>query len=103
MLNLDVVKSHLRLSGNTEDTYLQLLLSAARQAAEDYINRKIVDTAEEQGAAENALVLNDKVIIAILMTVGHFYENRESTSTLTIKEVPLTTHYLLNPYRNLTA
>lgn len=36
---------------------------------------------------------------AILLIVGHLYENREDTSTANLKELPMGSRYLLNPYR----
>lgn len=35
---------------------------------------------------------------AALLLIGHFYENRESTAILTIKEVPMAFKSLLGPY-----
>lgn len=36
---------------------------------------------------------------AIMLLVGHLYENRESTAALTIKDVPMGYYSLLNQYR----
>ena len=36
---------------------------------------------------------------AILLLVGHFYENREASSALSLKNIPLGVDALLNPYR----
>lgn len=36
---------------------------------------------------------------AILLLVGHYYENRETTSPLTIKDLPMAANSLLAPYK----
>jgi uncharacterized phiE125 gp8 family phage protein len=36
---------------------------------------------------------------AILLTVGHYYENREATTALALKNLPIGVDALLNPYR----
>ena len=41
-LTLTEVKTHLRLSGSSEDTYLSSLIVAARQHAENYLNRALI-------------------------------------------------------------
>lgn len=39
--------------------------------------------------------------LAILLLIGHWYENRDATSELTIKDVPLAWKHLLHPIRML--
>ncbi|MGJ3502153.1 putative phage protein (possible DNA packaging) (plasmid) [Piscirickettsia salmonis] len=103
MIDLTRLKSHLRIEDNSEGDYLEFILAAAIQAAEDYLDRNIVDNTDDLEAIANSIMINKSIEIAILMTAGHFYENREATSTLTVKEVPMSSHFLLNPHRNISA
>ena len=36
---------------------------------------------------------------AMLLLIGHYYENREATAPININTVPMTIDFLLNPYR----
>ncbi|MGJ3500341.1 head-tail connector protein [Piscirickettsia salmonis] len=103
MIDLSLLKNHFRIDDNSEDDYLEFILAAALQAAEDYLDRAIVNNTDDLEAIENSVLINKSIEIAILMSAGHFYENRESTSTLTVKEVPMSTHFLLNPHRHVSA
>ena len=40
-------------------------------------------------------------LIAVLSMVGQMYENREPTAAVQLYEVPMSFHYLLNPYRRI--
>ncbi|MGJ3501614.1 putative phage protein (possible DNA packaging) (plasmid) [Piscirickettsia salmonis] len=103
MIDLIRLKSHLRIEDNSEDDYLEFILAAAIQAVADYLDRVIVNNPDDLETVENSVLINKSIEIAILMTAGHFYENREATSTLTVKEVPMSSHFLLNPHRNISA
>ncbi|MES0444979.1 MAG: head-tail connector protein [Desulfobacterales bacterium] len=48
------------------------------------------------GAADD---VPDPIKQAIKLLVGHYYENREQTSPLTMKEIPMGIKMLLAPYR----
>jgi len=36
---------------------------------------------------------------AMLLLIGHYYENREATAPININTVPMTVEFLINPYR----
>ena len=99
MIELGVVKQHLRVEGEHEDALVGVYLSAAVDAAERYLGRKLyadqVPEEEEQG-----LVINPSITAAILLITGHLYENREEVVIGTIAtRLPMTSESLLWPYR----
>lgn len=99
-LTFDQAKAHLRVEGCDEDTLIQLYLNAARRAAELYLNRTIYD--EDAGSDLDGIVMSDDIKVAILLQLGHLYENRESVSFVqgsSFPEMQLGYRYLLNPYR----
>lgn len=80
-LTLDEIKQQTYVDDSDEDSYLQMLGSAAIAYIEDYTNRKLYLTSEEVNDDEIALIWSDNIKIAALMLVAHFYENREATVT----------------------
>lgn len=98
MIELGVVKQHLRVEGDHEDALVGVYLAAAVDAAERYIGRKLyVDQVPEE---EQGLVITPSITAAILLITGHLYENREEVVTGTIAtRLPMTSESLLWPYR----
>lgn len=95
-LPLNQVKSHLHLDDwyDDEDEYLTGLIYVAQKAIENHIGYDLKSLTDENGELEAPLCH------AMLLLVGHLYANRESTSELSIKEVPHAYDYLLQPYKN---
>lgn len=92
-----VVRAHLHIDAGED---VSLYVSAAEEAAGQYLNRAIYADVTAQGADLVGIVVNDAIRAAILLTIGHLYANRESVVTGTIAtELPMTTRYLLDPYR----
>ncbi|WP_299733856.1 head-tail connector protein [uncultured Endozoicomonas sp.] len=99
-LTTDQIKQQCRLDldDSTDDAYLELIGEASEQAVEAHLNRKLyADAVPDEDS--NGLVINNPVRMAMLLMVGQLYENREATSELTMKEVPLAYSYLLESYR----
>jgi hypothetical protein len=74
------------------------------------INRPLYQSQDSLAAAVDALDVGDtslnKAIVvtedlrhAMLMLIAHLFENREATSTMTVKSVPMAFDYLVGPYR----
>lgn len=104
MIELGVVKQHLRVEGDHEDALVGVYLAAAVDAAERYLGRKLyvdqvpVDQVPED--EEQGLVITPSITAAILLITGHLYENREEVVTGTIAtRLPMTSESLLWPYR----
>lgn len=86
-----------------DDAYLNSLIEVASEVVERDLNRKLyTDQAEldaDSEAPDYAMPINNTVKMACKFLVGHWYNNRESTSELTIKEVPQTYGFLIDKYR----
>lgn len=113
----DQVQQHCR-ADSSDDPLLALYLSAAADAAQQFLNRRIYDDDDALATAIEALpevpvnplaedeirfgiVANDSIRAAVLLMAGHLYRTREAvqgTSDAHI-EVPLGVHSLLWPYR----
>lgn len=51
----------------------------------------------------SAAVVPAPLKAAILLLIGHLYENREATAPVQVHEVPLTVKHLISPYRRWSA
>lgn len=110
---LSEVKSHCVIDEDSshDDILLTGFISAAKNHIAQTLNRKIVSRTSDIELDEDTLLPIDEYVLAmdteagssirlaLLLVVGHWYLNRESTSTLTIKEVPMSFNALLQPYR----
>ena len=101
MIDLALVKSHLRVDGADEDALIKAYTDAAISAFEAWTNRKLV--AEDQPLpepVENALHLSKSIKQGALLLIGNWYANRESGVIGTItSEVPLATRALWMPHK----
>ncbi len=79
MLELDIIKQHVRLEPDFEDddTLLDTYSNAARRLVENRTGRKLYATAAEfpkdgdgNPTDENALVLDDDLVTAMLLLIG---------------------------------
>lgn len=91
-IELERAKTHLRVVDDGEDEYIAALITAAREYAEKYQNRVFVSSdpeveTETPGELEKS---------AMLLLIGHWYENRESVVIgNTVTEIPLSAKHLL--------
>ncbi|MBB3142198.1 head-tail connector protein [Halomonas organivorans] len=110
MLELDIIKQHVRLEPDEveEDTLLDTYATAARRMVEHQTGRNLYATegeiptdAEGNATDEHALVLDDDLTTAMLLLIGHWYENREAVALGTIAtELPMAVQALISPYRH---
>lgn len=106
MLELDIIKQHVRLEldFDADDTLLDTYAGAAKRYVERYTDRKLYATTSESGYADDpdALLLDDDITVAMLLLIGHWYANREGVVIGTIPaEAPMAIESLLWPYRRL--
>lgn len=102
MLELDIIKQHVRLEPDFEDddTLLDTYSNAARRLVENRTGRKLYATESEAPNDESALLLDDDITTAMLLLIGHWYANRESVVVGTItSEMPMAVDSLISPYR----
>jgi hypothetical protein len=75
-----------------------------------HLNRKLYETQEALDAAkalletgdtslDTAMVVTEDLKHAMLMMIAHWFENRETATSLTIKNVPMAFDFLVGPYR----
>ena len=86
MIDLPLIKLHLRVDGDEEDGLIGSYLNAAVEYVQQHCDRRLVDVPE----GPEQMALTDDVKQAILLLVGHWYANRESVVVGTISaEVPM--------------
>ena len=97
-LTLDEIKKHLNLDSwfTDDDSYLESLAEVAQVAIEKHLGYSFNELKYNYG------IVPKSIIHAMLLMIGNFYNNRESLSTLTLKEVPLAYQYLLQQFKNYT-
>lgn len=107
LLALDIVKAHLRVTWTNEDQLIGLYQAAAEGAAASFLNRQVYkDQAELEAAVtagtagDSPLVANTEIQAAVLLTVGHLYNNREDVVIgAVVAELPRGALDFLRPYR----
>ena len=83
------VKAHLRIQYDDEDEYLATLITQSQAAAEDFCRVSFADAAP------------DPVRLAVLLMVGHYYENRDNPDKQVYLAMRLAFENLLYPHRDM--
>jgi uncharacterized phage protein (predicted DNA packaging) len=96
-LSLAEAKKHLRVEFDDDDELIGNLITASREYAEGFLNRKLV--AAEEGAEPP--VVPQKWKQAMLLLIGHWYEHRESVNAGGLTEIPMGVDMLLWQDRNV--
>lgn len=104
MLDLALVKEHCRIDPDVDedDQLLKTYIAAAARYVENYTRRHLYKSADDDGYADDCdrLLLTEEVQAAMLLLVGHWYENREATVTgQSTSKVPLAVDSLLQPHK----
>ncbi|STW02525.1 Phage gp6-like head-tail connector protein [Klebsiella pneumoniae] len=85
------------IDDTTEDEVLTLYYGAARRKAENFINRHLYEKKCRK------LILTgwvaDDILLALMLLVGHWYENREESSDAAKTSIPFGFTSLIEPYR----
>lgn len=111
MLDLSIIKPHVRLEldETDEDVLLETYATAAQRLVENQTGRTLyategeipVDAETGEPTDEHALVLDDDLTTAMLLLIGHWFENREAVVIgSTPSELPLAVEALIAPYRH---
>jgi hypothetical protein len=100
LLDLALVKGHLRVLGDDEDAQIALYQAAAESAVVEHLDR-VVQTAEPLPADDDtAMIVTPDIQYAILLLVGELYDTREPDPKDTGDAVlPKGVRRLLAPYR----
>lgn len=92
------------------EPWFRRTIPAAVATVKAQINRPLYETqalldadlaalAEGDNSLGTALVVTEDLRHAMLMLIAHWFENRESGSPLTIKDVPMGFDFLVEPHR----
>lgn len=94
-LTLDKIKKHLNIDSfyKDDDDYITSLADVVENVVEKHIDNSLESLCE---GGE----LPPPLLQAMLLLIGNYYNNRESVSSLTLKEVPLSYSYLLDLYKS---
>ena len=102
LVDFELVKKHLRVLHDDDDTEIAAYQAAAENIAVEYLDRPVYASVEEipSGADAYAMVITPAITAAILLLIGDFYENREADPKLDGDAVlPRPVRALLAPWR----
>ncbi len=101
MIPLSIMKDHCRIDSPHDDDLLRQYENAAIQYALKYTDRKTLHPPETAVSPDiHALVLNEAVTQALLLLIGHWYENRAAVVVgQSVAAVPFAVKALLQPYK----
>jgi hypothetical protein len=101
VIDLPIVKAHLRVDHDDEDALIQGYTDAAFSAFETWTNRTLVDPeAALPDPVGNALLMTKAIEQGALLLIGHWYSSRETVVIGTITaELPMATNALWMPHR----
>lgn len=96
MIDLSLVKQHLRVDHDDEDVPIQGYIDAALAHVEQHCDRELV---ADDPVLPEQMGLTKDVVQAVLLLVGHWYSNREAvligSGGVSATEVPLAFERLL--------
>ena len=92
VVTVDEVKTHLRIQHDEEDDYLETLIAQAQATAENYC-RVFFETIYDP--------VPEPIRLALLLMIGHYYENREVSDKQTYITMRIAFENLLYPYRDV--
>ena len=94
IIDLDEIKTHLRIEHDLDDELLAAYTDAALEAASNHIGK-----AWGTETTIETIRFTKGIKVGCLMFIGHLYANREVVSDVQMYEVPMTIKALWNPYR----
>ena len=99
VVSLALFKKHVRADDfDDDDEYLEHLLATAKVSIITATNRT-----EQELIDGNAGEFPEPLKHAVMMLAGHWYNQRESVSTVQMHEVPDALQALVKPYRKLVS
>ena len=101
VLELPIVKAHLRVDHDGEDALIQGYTDAALSAFETWTNRKLIGADDAlPDPVGNALVISKSIRQGALLLIGTWYNSRESVVVgVSAIELPMATNALWQPHR----
>lgn len=99
VVSLALFKKHVRADDFADDdVYLEHLLTAAEESVITATNRTVEELTDGNGGK-----FPTPLIQAIMMLAAHWYNQRESVSSVQMHEVPDALQALVKPYRKLVS
>lgn len=102
LLDIDLVKKHLRVDFDDTDTEIEAYQAAAESIITEYLDRAVYGASGSAPSGDDgtAIEVNAAITAAVLLLVGDMYEHRESdTWEVEGATLPRTVRALLAPYR----
>jgi hypothetical protein len=101
MIDLAVVKAHLRVEHDDEDAKIKGYTDAALSAFESWTNRTLVAVGGAlPDPAGRSMVITKSIEQGALLLIGHWYANAEAVLVgVTASHLPLATNSLWMPHR----
>ncbi|EIC82085.1 head-tail connector protein [Serratia sp. M24T3] len=104
MMDISLVKKHCRIEDDftDDDDWIAGRIKGAIRYVENYTRRKMYSTENDAGYAEDrdALLYGEDIETAMLLLIGHWYENREAVNVGNITSaLDFAVIALLQPYR----
>ena len=101
VLELPIVKAHLRVDHDGEDELIQGYTDAALCAFETWTNRKLIGADDAlPDPVGNVLVISKSIRQGALLLIGTWYNSRESVVVgVSAIELPMATNALWQPHR----
>jgi len=88
------------------DSWFDMAIPAAIGTIETQLDRKLYDTQtsldEDINAPVNAMAITNDLKMGLLMLLAHWFNNRESTSALSLFETPMALTTIIQSHRNLS-
>ncbi|MDR0249842.1 MAG: head-tail connector protein [Burkholderiales bacterium] len=105
MLDLEDVKTHLRVDHSEEDSYISGLMNAALAHGQRYTGCTFYEDAAALQAANdrNGIMFDDSLRQGLYLLIGHWYNSRETVLIGSIAaNLPHATSAILDLYRKPT-
>lgn len=100
LLDLELVKLHLRVDDTAEDDLIKAYIQAAEDNAAAFLNRAIYATQTDKSGDDKGIVATPAIKQALMVMVGTKYALREDVTMGAKMDVtPRTAEDLLWPYR----
>ncbi|WP_370527983.1 head-tail connector protein [Atlantibacter sp. RC6] len=98
---MTLIKTHLRVDGNTEDALIAAYTAAAVDYVEKFCDGALVESltpASDDEEPPREVLFTSGIWAAMLLLIGHWYANREAAAS-SLTETPLGVEALLIRHR----
>lgn len=101
MIDLPIIKAHLRVDHDDENELIQGYTDAALSAFETWTNRTLIaPDLPLPDPVGNALLMSKGIMQGAFLLIGHWYSNRETVVVgITTADLPMATNALWKPHR----